>query len=390
MKTAKITVNKRLAYNLTHGSDLVTAKGVKSGSGSKGQLAEVYDEQENFIGKGYLINGPNITLKIFSRNKDEKIDKDFFNNLIKKADDFRQNTLKLNNSYRLFYSETDGFPDLIIERYNNIAVFKTTSIGAELWKDTIADILIDLPFIKTVVEKNDGRNRLKENLPIIRQVVRGEQTTKTVILEGIIKFEVDLIHGQKTGSFLDQRENHIYLSKLAKPTDTVLDMFTYTGGFALHAASVAKEVTALDIGKEAINQAKKNAELNNFKNMSFIQGDAFEESNKLIEQKKQYDIVIVDPPAFAQSHSQKEKAEKAYTFINLNALKLIKPGGILVACSCSHFIEKEDFRKIIKDAASIAKRKVSLIKETSQAPDHLIDMKSDTTEYLKCLFVKVD
>lgn len=293
----------------------------------------------------------------------------------------------------MVYGEADYLPGLIVDRFNDIASLQISSAGMERFKLDVAEAILEVePEIETVFEKNTGRSRRREGLPEIERVLLGKEKYRTIIEEGKAKFIVDM-RGQKTGFFLDQRENRIALEKYIKGGEKVLDVFTYTGGFAIHAAVAgAEKVIAVDKSPSAIEQAKENAKLNGVEDkMEFIVGSAFGVMEKLQKKGEKFDIVVLDPPAFVQHEKDLKRGLRAYFNVNYQGLKLVKDGGILVTASCSQHVDMQMFKDMIIAAAAKAGKFLKLIEPyRTQAPDHPILMASKDTEYLKCLFLYVE
>ncbi|HIH10005.1 MAG TPA: class I SAM-dependent rRNA methyltransferase [Candidatus Diapherotrites archaeon] len=358
---------------------------------SAGTLAWVVGRTGKFIGQGFTNPGKEIAFQIVSIFEKEKIDAAFFEARVLAADEFRQKTLKFSDAYRLFYGAADGIPGLVIDRFNNICSLQISCPGVEKYKQAIADALMKINGVDTVIERNDFRNREKLGLAVKKGVLAGKARVQTVINEGGVKFEVDVMRGHKTGFYLDQAENRVAAEKYCFAGCEMLDVFSYTGGFGLHAANANASVTMVDM-KEAIGQARRNVKLNKFEErVSFIEGEAFEETKKLISRPERFDVVSVDPPAFIQKPSEKARGKKAYHQINYNCMKLLVENGVLVTSSCSHFLSMDSFLKILGDAASNAGKVASIIELRSQSRDHLMPLHGGSAaSYLKCAFLRVN
>ncbi|MFH0715185.1 MAG: class I SAM-dependent rRNA methyltransferase [Candidatus Diapherotrites archaeon] len=387
----KLVVGKGAEEGIRRGQRLVFGNSVESvkGKPEKGELVELIDAQGKFIAQGYYNPKAAVQCQILSTSQKEKIDLEFYRKKIENANNYRTNRLGFEESYRLFYGESDGIPGLLIDRFNEIASVQISCPGVEAWKGQIAQILLKINGIKTVFERNDSRNRSKVGLPILKGLLAGEKKLQTVIREGKVLFNVDVSRGHKTGFYLDQRENRIELEKYVHSGDQMLDVFSYTGGFGLHAAALGAEVSMVDL-KEALAEARKNAKLNNFESIEFLEGQAFEETKKLFGRKDKFDIVSCDPPAFVQKREDLEAGKKAYHQINYNCLKLVKEGGLLVSSSCSHFLNEEEFLDVLEQAAANAGRRVSVIEKRGPARDHLTPIASEKGQYLKCIFLRVE
>lgn len=387
----KVVVGKSVEKEIEKGVPLIFGTVVKKiiGEPKKGELVEIIDEQGKFLAKGFYNPKAAAIVQIVSKNQKEEIDEKFFEKKIRNALEFRENVLGFENFYRLFFGEADGIPGLVVDRFNQIAVIQTSCPGVELWKNQIASILLGIEGIKTVFERNDSRSRIKIGLPINVGLLKGEKRLQAIVEENGVKFEIDVMRGHKTGFYLDQRENRIKFEEYIKEGMHVLDVFSYTGGFGLHAAKKKAGVTMIDL-KPALKEARRNAELNGFNGINFIEGNAFEETKKLFGRKEKFDIVCLDPPSFVQKSSDLQKGKKAYHQINYNCIKLVKPGGLLVTSSCSHFLEPSDFIDVIVSAAANAGRKAILVEQRAQARDHCTSLASKTGNYLKCLFLRIE
>ncbi|CAB50595.1 class I SAM-dependent rRNA methyltransferase [Pyrococcus abyssi] len=392
---AKIIVDAQAARAIGKGAMIVFKKGVVRVEGTikPGDIVEVYTRGGKFLGKGFANPNSNIMVRIVTKDKDVEINKDLFKERIKKANEYRKKVLKYTNVYRMVYGEADYLPGLIVDRFNDIASLQISSAGMERFKLDVAEAIMEVePEIETVFEKNTGRSRRREGLPEIERVLLGKEKYRTIIEEGKAKFIVDM-RGQKTGFFLDQRENRLALEKWINPGDRVLDVFTYTGGFAIHAAIAgADEVIAIDKSPRAIETAKENAKLNGVEDkIKFIVGSAFEEMEKLQKKGEKFDVVILDPPAFVQHEKDLKPGMRAYFNVNFAGLNLVKDGGIFVTCSCSQHVDLQMFKDMIIAAGAKAGKFLKMLEPyRTQAPDHPILMASKDTEYLKCLFLYVE
>jgi 23S rRNA (cytosine1962-C5)-methyltransferase len=387
----KLFVGKSIEREIQKGTRLIYGTVVKKikGDPKKSEIVWLVDENGKFIAQAFYNPKSAVVAQIVSLKEKEKIDENFLRSKVLRASNFRVEILKLGTAHRLFYGESDGIPGLLIDRFNNICSLQISCPCVELWKQKIAEILLEIPGIETVVERNDSRNRIKLGLPVMKGVLAGNKKTQTIIEEGKVKFEVDVLRGHKTGFYLDQRENRVAIEQYCTEGKEMLDVFSYTGGFGLHAASAGAKVSMLDL-PEALQQAKRNAKLNGFENISFIEGNAFEETQKLTSKGKKFDIISCDPPAFVQKASDLEKGKKAYHQINYNCLKLVKDNGVLVSSSCSHYLELKDFIDVLIAAAANAGKRASIIEQRFQSRDHLTPVASTKGNYLKCIFLRVE
>ena len=322
--------------------------------------------------------------------EDEHIDRDFFRRKIRSAMDTRQR-LQLqdrSNGYRLLYAESDGIPGLIVDRYGDVLVLQSLTAGSELWKETLADLLLEETGLSAIYERSDADVRGLEGLDTRIGILRGDLSSFVFpITEHGLKFNINLKSGHKTGSYLDQRENRVRVRELAKDKD-VLDCFCYTGGFTINALTGgAKSVIAVDSSEDALNLAKENIGLNNlpFEKATLIEGDVFQLLRKFRDEDRSFDMIILDPPKFAPTAAQAERAARGYKDINLLAFKLLRPGGTLVTFSCSGGIDAGLFQKIIAGAALDAGADAQIVEHLSQGADHPVSLHFPEGAYLKGL-----
>ena len=353
-----------------------------------GEIAYVYDDKRNFIGKGLLNTASKIFVRILSRDEHEVIDKDFFKKIIFESNQMRKG-LGFSNSYRILFGEADGIPGLIIDKYGDYLSVQILSFGIDLLKPMFIDILVEIFNPKGIYERSDASVRKKEGLELFTGTIYGEVPDEIVIKENHLDMKIDIKTGQKTGTFLDQQENHRKMKDYVE-NKTVLDCFSHIGGFGLHAASFgASSVACLDISEHAVSQIKHNAELNHLTNVTALKKDVFMALREYQEKNETFDVIVLDPPAFAKKREDTKKAYQGYKEINLQALKLINPGGTLVTCSCSHFMTPELFMSMAKDASKDSKRMVQMIDFWIQGRDHPMHIASDESLYLKCIVLNV-
>ena len=353
-----------------------------------GDIAYVYSSKGEFIGKGYLNTASKIFVRILSRKEDETIDESFFKALIEKSNQSRLD-MGFNNSYRVLFGEADGIPGFIVDKYADYLSIQILSLGIDLRKEMFIKILVDIFNPKGIYERSDVPVRKKEGLPLYKDTVYGIVPDLIQIKENELIMEIDIKNGQKTGSFLDQQENHNSLKPYVKHK-SVLDCFSHIGGFGLHAAyHGAKTVTCLDISEHAVKSILKNAKLNQLNQVQAYKADVFNELRAYQAQEKTYDVIILDPPAFAKKRDDIKKAYKGYKDINLQALKIINPDGYLVSCSCSHYMTPQLFLDMLMDASHDANRITQMIDFSIQSKDHPALLGSDESLYLKCVTLKV-
>ncbi len=355
------------------------------GKDKNGALAEVFSHDGRFIGKGYLNHASKILIRIFIRG-DMADDAAFYEAALLKADDYRRK-LGYKNCYRMVFGEADNLPALIVDKYGDYLAVQCLSLGIDMRKALIVGILVKLFSPKGIYERSDVAVRKKEGLPEIKQVLYGEVPDYCEIEENGLKMLVDIKNGQKTGYFLDQKENRFAVRKYAK--GNVLDCFCNSGGFSLNAATVADSVTACDISELALKNVQDNATINGIKNIETLCGDVFEVLRNFRREKRQFDTVILDPPAFCKSASEVKDAYRGYKDINLMAMKIVKSGGFLVTCSCSHYMTTALFEKMLIEAARESGRVVRYVEIKTQAPDHPALLSAEETQYLKFFVLQV-
>jgi 23S rRNA (cytosine1962-C5)-methyltransferase len=353
-----------------------------------GDIVEVYDHHQHFLGKGYINDQSQIVVRILSRKKEEVIDANFFKQKIQAAWNYRQQ-IGYNKNCRVVFGEADGLPALVVDKFEDVIVIQTLALGIDKWKTEIVNILSEIFQTEKIYERNDASVRELEGMKQQTGFLKQKFDTKFVMNQDGIKFWVDVANGQKTGFFHDQRRNRLALQPFVKNA-SVLDACSYTGSFSMYAAKFgAADVEGIDISADAVAQCKANAALNNFAQCKFTEANVFDELKKRVASKQQYDVVLLDPPAFTKSRSNFEKALKGYKEINLRGIQLTKPGGYLVSSSCSHFIYTEEFKQVITDAASDAGRIIRQVAFNPQSPDHPLIWNIKETNYLKCAILQV-
>ena len=354
-----------------------------------GDIVDVFNFRHKFIGRGYINPQSQIIVRILTRIQ-EVIDRDFFKKRIQTAWEYRQRFMAEPEYCRLIYGEADLLPALIVDKFGEYIVIQTLALGIDVHKDTIISILDEMFHPEGIYERNDVPVRRLEGLEERTGYLKGNFPTTIQVMENGNIFYADIAHGQKTGFFYDQRENRAFLKPFVKEAE-VLDCFCHTGSFAVHAAKYgAKRITSIDISAEAIELAKKNAALNEVDDRcNFVVANAFDYLRKASDGGEQYDVVILDPPAFTKSRETLEGAARGYKEINLRGLKLVRPGGFLVTCSCSYHMDRDLFNAIVVDAARDVKRTIRQVEYRTQAKDHPILPASPETEYLKFLVIQV-
>ncbi|HEX8247011.1 MAG TPA: class I SAM-dependent rRNA methyltransferase [Pyrinomonadaceae bacterium] len=399
---SKIFVNKKGARRVRGGHLWIYRSDVVKAEADAGAVVSVYDEARNFVGKAFYSDSSEITLRIFT-TKDEEINKEFWRAQIKAAARRRQDFFNAQtqtgkqaktesrkpsaDAQRLIYSEGDLIPSLIVDDYAGVFVIQTLSQGTEKLKETFVEILREEFQPQAIIERNDVKVRQRENLEMKAGVLFGTAPDEIVIDQDGIKFYVSALGGQKTGSFLDQRENHSALRRYGFGRG--LDCFTFNGGFALNLASTCESVLAIDISADATDLAGRNAELNRISNIEFQTANVFDALRDFEAKGEKFDTIVLDPPAFVKSRAALKSAARGYKEINLRALKLLNKNGILATCSCSFHMSEELFLEIVEEAARDAKRRVHLIEKRTQGADHPILVGMPETYYLKCFILRV-
>ena len=356
------------------------------GKDKNGALATVRAFDGRFIGKGYINHASKILVRIFLRGNEEDGEELFFER-IHRANGYRR-ALGYENCYRAVFAEADDLPALIVDRYGDYLSVQFLSLGMDQRKGMIVNALVKEFAPKGIYERSDVAVRKKEGLPETTGVIYGEVPEWAEITENGIKMLVSIPRGQKTGYFLDQKENRFAVRRYAR--GEVLDCFCNSGGFSLNAATVADKVTALDISEFALGNVRRNAELNGFSNVTTECGDVFEKLREYKKAGRAFDCVILDPPAFCKSASEVPDAYRGYKDLNVLGMKLVKRGGFLVTCSCSHYMTFPLFEKMLKEAARDSGRRVRTAELRSQAPDHPALLSEEETQYLKFFVLHVE
>ena len=358
------------------------------GDFTPGDVVDVYSKKNKFLGRGYINPKSQITIRMLTYDHQE-INYDFIYKKILAAWEYRKKVADI-NSCRAIFAESDFLPALIVDKFSEYLVVQTLSLGIERYKNQIVEILNDIMKPAGIYERNDVSVRELEGLEQKKGFLSKEFDTKVLMKENGVKFMVDIENGQKTGFFLDQKENRAALKPFVK-NSKVLDCFSHTGSFALHAAHYgAKEVLGIDISEHAVKSAEENAVLNGFEGLCrFEVANTFDKLREFSDCGEKFDTVVLDPPAFTKSRGAVEGAVRGYKEINLRAMKTINSGGFLVTCSCSHHVGPDMFLDLIYTAAFDARRQVRLVEYRSQAKDHPILLASEETQYLKCAILQI-
>ena len=366
------------------------------GAFHNGDIVEVHDFDGYPMGKGFINQNSKIRIRMMTRKKDQEINHDFLVMRVKNAWEYRKTVMPDDlGCCRVIFGEADWLPGLIVDKYEDILVVQCLALGMMQFKEEIVDILKELMLIdgfqiRRVFERSDAKERKKEGLPLHKGFIGEAFDPHVEIVENGVHYMVDVENGQKTGFFLDQKFNRKAMHHICKDKD-VLDCFTHMGTFALNAGIAgAKSVEGLDISDFAIEQARENARLNGLdETVKFRTADVLDELPKLVSKGKQYDVVILDPPAFTKAKEATKNAIKGYREINMQGLRLVKDGGYLASCSCSHFMTQELLQKTIKEAAKATHKRLRQVEFRTQAPDHPILWAADESYYLKFYIFQV-
>ena len=396
MSETIVTLKKGEGRTLKAGGMWVFDNEIESimGRFENGSIVTVHDFDGYPMGRGFINQNSKIRIRLMTRNVNQEIDHEFLRDRVRMAWEYRKKTVDT-GSCRVIFGEADFLPGLVIDKFSDVLVVESLALGIDRFKLEIVELLKeelqkDGIRIRGVYERSDAKVRLNEGMERVKGFLSEEFDTNVEIVENGVKYLVDVKDGQKTGFFLDQKYNRLAIQKLCKDA-RVLDCFTHTGSFALNAAIAgAKEVTGVDASELAVEQAAKNAALNGVQDRAkFICRDVFELLPELEKQGEKYDVVILDPPAFTKSRNSVKNAIKGYREINLRAMKLVKDGGFLATCSCSHFMTYELFTETIGQAARNVHKRLRQVEFRTQAPDHPILWAADESYYLKFYIFQV-
>lgn len=385
MHSPHVAIAQHGADRLHAGHVWVYRSDIRAAEAEPGDVVRVTDERGRFLGQAFFSDRSQIALRFLTR-QEELIDRNFFLERIRAAAEYRQRVVTDAEAYRIVYGEADLLPSLVVDRYGDCLVIQTLSQATERRKDEFVELLRELFAPRAVVERNDPKVRLLEGLDQRAGVLWGDLPEATVASENGVKFNFDLLKGQKTGGFLDQRENRAAAARYV--SGEALDAFCYQGGFALHLARRCAHVTAIDLSPAAIEAARRNAELNETANLTLREANAFDALKEFEDAGRRFDTIVLDPPAFAKNRASIPAARRGYKEINLRSFKLLRPGGYLITCSCSHHIPESLFLEIVASAAVDAHRTVVVVERRTQALDHPILLTVPETHYIKCLILK--
>lgn len=365
-----------------------------TGRFKNGEVVTVHDFDGYPMGKGFINQNSKIRVRMMTRKADQEIDSAFLKMRVKNAWEYRKTTVDT-SSCRIIFGEADFLPGLVIDKYEDVLVVECLALGMEQFKEIIVNFLKEILAedgikIRGVYERSDANERTKEGLSKMKGFIGDAFDTNVEIVENGVHYMVDVANGQKTGFFLDQKYNRLAMQRICKGKK-VLDCFTHMGTFALNAGIAgAADVTGLDISEYAVSQAEANARLNHLENtVHFRQANVLDELPKLAQAGEKYDVVILDPPAFTKSREATKNAIKGYREINMKGLKLVKDGGYLATCSCSHFMTQDLLAKTVKEAAKATHKRLRQVEFRTQAPDHPILWAADESYYLKFFIFQV-
>ncbi|HEU5459047.1 MAG TPA: class I SAM-dependent rRNA methyltransferase [Pyrinomonadaceae bacterium] len=382
-------MNKRGADRIRQGHLWIYRSDVVEAGAEGGSVVRVTDERGNFVGQALFSDASQIALRFLTQTNEE-IDRNWWRRKIIEAAG-RRNIPPDTNAFRLVYSEGDLLPSLIVDRYDDVLVLQTLSQGTDALKPLLTEILIEEFAPRAIVERNDARVRELEGLPLLAGTIYGSAPEELEIRQHGLRFYVEPLGGQKTGSFLDQRENRLAARAAAQTTNKqrALDCFTFNGAFALHLAQVCETVIGIDISGDAVSAARRNAELNDLTNVEFREANVFDALREMESAGERFEVIVLDPPAFAKNRASLKPALRGYKEINLRALKLLNSGGVLVTCTCSYHVSEELFLEIIAGAAIDAHRRIQILEKRMQATDHPVLLGMPETYYLKCVITRV-
>lgn len=397
MPNAVVTLKKGAGRTLKEGGPWIYDNEIESimGSFTDGDIVLVHDFDGYPMGRGFINRNSKLTVRMMTRNRDAEVDESFIRMRVKNAWEYRKKVMDDISSCRVIFGEADFLPGLVVDKFADVLVVESLALGIDRFKEMIVDILKELMeadgiHIRGVYERSDAKVREQEGMERYKGFIGAPFDTKVEIVENGVRYYVDVKDGQKTGFFLDQKYNRRAAAKLCKGA-RVLDCFTHTGSFALNAGMAgAEHVIGVDASELGVAQARENAALNGLEDrVEFICEDVFDLLPRLEKQGEKFDVVILDPPAFTKSRSSIKKAVKGYREINLRGMKLVKDGGYLATCSCSHFMDPELFTQTIGQAARNVHKRLRQVEFRTQSPDHPILWGAGDSYYLKFYIFQV-
>jgi 23S rRNA (cytosine1962-C5)-methyltransferase len=383
----EVRVNRKAAGRVASGHPWIFSSDITDRDGAQaGEAVRVADAHRRMLGMAHYSSTSQISLRMLSAVAEE-IGRDFYLRRLRAAEAHRRRVVHHTNAYRVVHGEADLLPALVVDRYGDYLVVQTLDQGMDAAKPLIVSCLEEIFTPLGIVARNDVAVRAKESLPLETAVLAGTIPETVAVEMNGLKLSADLMHGQKTGIYLDQRENYRAVARYAK--GKALDCFTSTGGFALHLAAHCESVEAVDSSEAALKTARANAEANGIANIEFRQADVFDLLAGYVSARRQFSLVVLDPPAFAKSRRSLDGAATGYKEINLRALRLLEPGGILVTCSCSQHVSEAMLLEVVAAASLDAGRTLRVLERRTQSQDHPILLTVPETHYLKCLILEV-
>jgi 23S rRNA (cytosine1962-C5)-methyltransferase len=388
MEERKVAVTRRGADRLAAGHLWIYRADVEKTPATleAGDVVAIVDGRGRFLAKAFWSARSKIALRVVTRDE-EPVDTGFFAARLARAIDLRARAFGDERFVRLVHGEADLLPGLVVDRYGDAAVMQTLVPATDRRKGLLADLVANALSLRTVVERNDVRVRELEGLEQTKGVLRGEPPGPIAYREGEVRMTIDLLSGQKTGTFLDQRENHLRAGEYAR--GRCLDCFAYAGGFALQLARRAEQVTAVEMQPTAAALLRENVAANRAANVEVVEANAFDYLRDRAEEEPAFDLVVLDPPAFAKNKDALPAARRGYKEVNLRALQVLKPGGVLVTASCSYHLAEADLEAIVLSAANDAGRRVQVLERRGAGRDHPVLLGVPETRYLKCFFLRV-
>jgi 23S rRNA (cytosine1962-C5)-methyltransferase len=382
-----VRVNRKAADRVSSGHPWIFSSDVVDrGEAARGEAVLVVDHKGAAVGTAHYSDSSQISLRMLA-DRAENIDREFFLRRLAAAEAYRKRIVTGSNAYRLVHGEGDQLPGLVIDRYGDYFTLQTLDQGMDRAKADIVSCLEELFAPKAIVERNDVSVRKRESLPLESGVLAGEAPDAVMVEMNGLKLYADLLHGQKTGIFLDQRENYVAAARYAR--GRALDCFTSTGSFALHMAAKCESVEAVDSSEASLKMAERNRAANEIGNVEFREADMFDLLAGYAQAHRRFDTVVLDPPAFAKSRGSLDSALRGYKEINRRALQLLGSGGVLVTCSCSHHVSEAMLLEIVAEASLDTNRKLRILERRTQSQDHPILLTVPETLYLKCLILEV-
>jgi 23S rRNA (cytosine1962-C5)-methyltransferase len=381
-----MTITRRGAERARRGHLWIYRTDVRAGTAAGGSVVSVRDERGRFVARALYSDRSEIALRLLT-SREETVDREWWRARLRAAAARRAGLEREADAFRLVYSEGDLLPSLIVDRYGEVLVVQTLSQGTDALKGMLTELLAEEFAPRSIVERNDVRVRALEGLEMKAGLLYGEEPGEIEVSQHGTRFRVAPLGGQKTGAFLDQRENYGAARRHAR--GRALDCFTFNGGFALSIAPACESVLGLDVSAGAVEAARSNAALNEAANVQFREANVFDALRELEAAGERFQTVVLDPPAFAKNRASVEPAARGYKEINLRALKLLDAGGTLVTCTCSYHMSETHFLEVISEAAADARRRVQIVERRTQSSDHPVLVGVPETLYLKCVVLRV-